>query len=35
LTRLTELLDGSDDLIEYEIPDYVSALRTRIDRMDL
>lgn len=34
LTRLAELLDDNDDLIEYEIPDYVTALRMRIDRME-
>lgn len=34
LSRLAELLDRNDDLIEYEIPDYVSALKAKIDRTE-
>lgn len=30
LTKLATLLDRNDDLIEYEIPDYVQALKARI-----
>ncbi|USU06594.1 hypothetical protein NF699_08040 [Sphingomonadaceae bacterium OTU29LAMAA1] len=34
LTRLAKLLDRNDDLIEYEIPDYVAALNSRIEGTD-